>query len=182
MYKQFNQIYHFIDEFKETDLSKLDSKISIIYRNYKTKIDITLVKRIRHFCKKENRKFYLANNVGLAYKLNLDGAYIPSFNSSTKHIRCNRRLGFSIIGSAHNIKQIIVKQKQKAEYIFISPLFKTKKNKDFLGLYKFLKLKQFSQTKIIPLGGINKKNIKTLNLLECTGFAAISFIKKIYGK
>ena len=63
MYKQFDQIYHFIDEFKEADLSKLDSKITLIYRNYKEKIDTLLVEKIKQFCKKTNRKFYLANDI-----------------------------------------------------------------------------------------------------------------------
>ena len=177
MYKQFGQIYHFIEEFKEADLSKLNSKISLIYRNYNQKTNIRLVKKIKNFCKKTNRKFYLANNVNLAYRLNLDGAYIPSFNNSMKHNLYNKRLKFEIIGSAHNIKEILIKQRQKTEYIFISPLFKIKKSKSFLGLYRFLKLKKFSQKKTIALGGINKMNVKKLNMMECEGFASISRIK-----
>ena len=182
MYKQFGQIYHFIDEFKEADLLKLDSKISLIYRNYNKKIDILLIKEIKQFCRKKNRKFFLANNVGLAYKLGLDGAYIPSFNNCMKHNQYNKRQKFTVIGSAHNVKEIIIKQKQKVEYIFISSLFKKKKNKKFLGLYKFLLLKRFSQKKTIALGGINNNNIKKLNLLNCSGFAAISLLKEIYKK
>lgn len=182
MYKQFFQIYHFIDEFKETDLVKLDSKISLIYRNYNQKININLIKKIKDFCKKTNREFYLAGNVRLAYKLNLDGAYIPSFNNSIKHNYYNKKLKFKIIGSAHNIKEIIVKQKQRVEYIFVSPLFKITKSKNFLGIYKFLKLKKFSNKKIIALGGIDKKNIRKLNILECAGFAAISHIRQLYKK
>ena len=182
MYKQFDQIYHFIDEFKEADLSKLDSKITLIYRNYKEKIDTLLVEKIKQFCKKTNRKFYLANDIKLAYKLKLDGAYIPSFNSCIKHNQYNKRLNFKVIGSAHNIKEIITKKRQKVEYIFISSLLKNKKNKKFLGLYKFLILKKFTQNKIIALGGINNKNIKKLNILDCAGFAAISLLKEIYKK
>ena len=182
MYKKYNQIYHFIGEFKEADLSKLDSRISLIYRNYEKKIDINLIKTIKKFCKRTKRKFYLANDVNLAYKLNLDGAYIPSFNNSIKHNQYNKRLRFMLIGSAHNIKEIIIKQKQKVEYLFLSPVFKINKKQNFLSIHNFLKLKNFSKKKIIALGGISKKNIKKLNLLECSGFAAISQIKEIYKK
>ena len=87
-----------------------------------------------------------------------------------------------LIGSAHNIKEIIIKQKQKVEYLFLSPVFKINKKQNFLGIHKFLKLKNFSKKKTIALGGIGKKNIKKLNLLECSGFAAISHIKEIYKK
>ena len=51
MHKQFNEIYHFIDKFKESDLTKLNSKISLIYRNYKNKTDIKL------FAKKQSEIF-----------------------------------------------------------------------------------------------------------------------------
>jgi len=85
MYKEFNEIYHFIDEFKESDLVKLNSKISLIFRNYDKNTDITLIKKIKNFCKKTRRKFYLANETRLAYKLDLDGVYIPSFNKSINH-------------------------------------------------------------------------------------------------
>ena len=60
MFKKFNEIYHFIDEFKEADLNKLDSKISLIYRNYEKKVDVSLIKKIKNYCKKKNKKFYLA--------------------------------------------------------------------------------------------------------------------------
>ena len=180
MFKEFTEIYHFIDEFKESDLSKLNSKISIIYRNYTKKIKIDHIIQIKEFCKKTERKFYLANNFKLAYKLKLDGAYIPSFNKSMKHNCYNKRLSFKILGSAHNIQEINIKEKQNVDYIFISPLFKTHKTKKFLGVYKFLELKKFSKKKIIALGGINKKNLKQLNKLQCFGLAAISFIKDEY--
>ena len=49
MYKNFNETYHFISKFKEDDLIKLSSKISLIYRNYKDKINTILIKKIKHF-------------------------------------------------------------------------------------------------------------------------------------
>ena len=47
-------------------------------------------------------KFFLANNVKLAFKLRLDGAYLPSFNNDLKHLNYPKRKNFFIIGSAHN--------------------------------------------------------------------------------
>ena len=55
MYKKFNEIYHFIDKFKEADLINLNAKVSLIYRNYNDKIDINLIKMIKSFCKKTKR-------------------------------------------------------------------------------------------------------------------------------
>jgi len=80
------------------------------------------------------------------------------------------------LGSAHNIKEIRLKEKQKVSLIFISSIFK--KNKNYLGLYRFKNLEKLTKTNIIALGGINKKNIKKLSLTNCVGFAGISFFKK----
>ena len=82
---------------------------------------------------------------------------------------------FKILGSAHNIKEIRLKERQKASLIFISSLFK--KNKNYLGLYKFINLEKLTNIKIIALGGINRNNLKKLSLTSCAGFAGISYFK-----
>ena len=183
MYKNFDEIYHFIDKFKETDLVNLSTKISLIYRNYDKKIDLNLIKQIHSFCKKNKRKFYLANQIKLAYQLKLDGAYIPSFNKSLNHnYFIKKEKKFKLLGSAHNQKEIKIKQQQNVKFIFISPIFKIYKKNNYLGINKFLRLKNLSNQKIIALGGINKFNIKKLKMLNCYGFASISFIKTLNHK
>ena len=182
MFKEFNEIYHFIEKFKEGELINLDSRISLIYRNYEKKPDISLIRKIKHFCKKTNRKFYLANEFKLALYLKLDGVYIPSFNKNFYSNNFSKQKNFKIIGSAHNIYEIKIKEKQKIEIIFISPVFKIDKRKNYLGLYRFMSLKKLTVKKLIALGGINKFNIKKLKLINSYGFASISFIKMINNK
>jgi len=116
----------------------------------------------------------LANNVKLALKFNLDGAYLPSFNKSFKHLSYDLKKNFLIIGSAHNLKEIRIKEKQKVKEIFISPLFK---KKNYLGFYKLKLLVNLSKKKIVALGGIKKNNVKIINLLNIHGYAAISLFK-----
>ena len=70
----------------------------------------------------------MSNNIKLAIKLGLDGAYIPSFNKSTKHLAFSFKKKFKIIGSAHNIKEIRIKEIKKLKKFFISSLFKKNKN------------------------------------------------------
>ena len=168
--------YYFINKFNPDHIKKLDKNISIIYRNYHSLIDINLLVKIRDFCKKNSRKFFLANNVKLAIKLDADGAYLPSFNKDFKHLNYNYKKEFLIIGSAHNIKEIRIKEKQKVKLIFISSLFKN--NKNYLGFYKFKFLSSTTKIKIIALGGINSKNIKKLKMLSLEGFAGIGFFDK----
>ena len=165
--------YYFINKFDPDHIKKLDKNISIIYRNYNSNIDINLLIKIRDFCKKNRRKFYLANNTKLALKLNLDGVYLPSFNKSLKHLNYQIKKEFLIMGSAHNIKEIRVKEKQRTSHIFVSSIFKKEKN--YLGFYKFKNLSKITKKKVIALGGIKKTNLKKLNMLNISGFAAIDF-------
>ena len=58
--------------------------------------------------------------------------------------------------------------------IFISSLFK--KNKNYLGIYKF-KLISNLKKKIVALGGISKSNLRILKMLNCNQFAAISYFE-----
>ena len=122
---------------------------------------------------KKNKKLYLSNNIKLAIDLNLDGAYIPSFDKSFNHLNFSYKKNFKIVGSAHNLKEIKTKELQKVEKIFLSSLFK--KNKNYLGINKFKIISKFTNRKVIALGGISKKNIKKLKLLSNQEFAGISY-------
>ena len=153
----------------------MDKNVSIIYRNYHSLIDINLLVKIRDFCKNNSRKFFLANNIKLALKLDLDGAYLPSFNKDFKHLNYIYKKKFLIIGSAHNLKEVRFKEKQKVKLIFLSSL--SKKNKNYLGFYKFNILSSITNNKIIALGGINLTNIKKLKMLNLSGFAGIGFFE-----
>jgi len=171
-----NNKYYFINKFDTNAISKQDKLTIIIYRNYSTKkIDEKLILKIKEFCKKKSIKFYLSNNIKLALRLNLDGAYIPSFNKNLNHLCYSYKKNFKIIGSAHNLKQIKTKENQKASSIVISSIFK--KNKNYLGINKFKLLSKLTRKNVIVLGGIIKENLKKLNLLELKDFAGISYFK-----
>ena len=168
--------YYFISKFKRDNIDRLDSQTSVIYRNYDTKIvNKEIILKIKKYCKKKKIKFYLSNNIKLAIKLNLDGAYIPSFNKSKKHLSFSLKKNFSIIGSAHNIKEIRTKENQNVSKIFISSLFK--KNKNYLGINKFKLISKLTSKKIVALGGINKNNIIKLKVLNTSEFAGISYFE-----
>ena len=168
--------YYFINKFDKNNINKQDKQTIIIYRNYsEEKINETLLLKIKYCCKKKGIKFYLSNNVKLAMKLDLDGAYIPSFNESLNHLSYSMKKKFNIVGSAHNIKEIRIKENQRVQKIFLSSLFK--KNKNFLGIYKLKILSKYTKKQIIVLGGISKLNIKKLKILGNPDFAGISYFK-----
>ena len=168
--------YYFINTFDTNNLQKLDKETIIIYRNYTlTNINIHKLLKLKNFLRKKGNKFFIANNFKLALKLRLDGVYIPSFNNKFSHLAYSTFSNFTIIGSAHNLKEIKVKELQKVQSIFISSLFK--KNKNYLGLYKFKILRKYTQKKVVALGGISKKNIKKIMLLNISSIAGISYFK-----
>ena len=168
--------YYFINKFDTNNIDKQDKHTIIIFRNYNSKkIDEILVLKMRNYCRKRSFKFYLSNNIKLAIKLNLDGAYIPSFNRNFNHLSYSLKKNFNIIGSAHNLSEIKIKEIQKVKKIFLSSLFK--KNKNYLGINRFKLIKRLTKKNIVALGGISKKNVKKLLLIKNSEFAGISFFE-----
>ena len=168
--------YYFINKFDTNNINNQDKQTVIIYRNYSSNINNEdLILKIKNYCKKKKIKFYLSNNVKLATKLDLDGAYIPSLNKNTNHLAYSYKKNFDLVGSAHNLKEIRIKEKQGVKKIFLSSLFK--KNKNFLGINKFKILSNLTKINVVALGGISKSNLKKLNFLDCLDFAGISYFE-----
>ena len=168
--------YYFINKFDTKIISKIDSDTILIFRNYELKkSNETLFLKIKKYCNRRRIKFYLSNNIKLAIKLDLDGAYIPSFNKNFFHMNYSFKKNFDLIGSAHNIKEIRLKEIQKIKKIVISSIFK--KNKNYLGINRFKLISNFTKKKVVALGGISKTNIKKLGLFNSSEFAGISYFE-----
>ncbi len=171
--------YYFIKEFDQSHIDKQDKKTIIIFRNYDQEIDKKLILTIKNYCKKKGNKFLISNNIKLAINLNLDGAYIPSFNKDKKHLSYSIKKKFIILGSAHNIYEMRTKELQNVAAIFLSSIFK--RNKNYLGINKFKSLSLLSKKPVIALGGISHDSLKKLSLTNCHGFAGISFFEQKKG-
>ena len=179
MHNKILNKYYFINKFDKSHIDKQDKATTIIFRNYEQPFDEELILKLKNYCKKTGKKFLLSNNVRLAIKLNLDGVYIPSFNSDKKHLSYSLKKKFIILGSAHNIHEIRTKELQNVNEIFLSSIFK--KNKNFLGVYRFKLLSVLSKKPLVALGGISNHNLKKLSFTSCIGFASISFFEQKKG-
>ena len=168
--------YYFISEYDTNLINNQNKNVNIIYRNYNKKIDFKKILLLKNFCKKRGNKLFLSNNIKKALELNLDGAYLPSFNKNYKHLSFNFKKNFTLIGSAHSMNEIKIKERQGISSIFISSIFK--KNSNYLGLNKFKILQNYTKSKVIALGGISDKNVRLLSLTKVSGFSGISFFKK----
>ena len=173
--------YLFIENTRDFDLNliKKRNKFNIIYRNQKIKEKESDIKHFRNNCKKKGILFYIANNIQLLIKLKADGLYISSHNRNLL-LNCFSKLGFIMIGSAHNYKEIEVKKKQGCTDIIYSRLFETsyENKKGHLGLLKFNALVRKTSVKLIPLGGIKAENMMKMNIVKCNSFACLSAVKK----
>ena len=172
--------YYFINEFNYTNLINLNKNISFIWRNKDKETSIKTLIELRNFCKKNQRCFYISNDVNLARKLNADGVYISSTNKNLNLRTINLKKKFKILGSAHNLKEIKIKELQNIKEIFLSPLFKKKINQQ-LNVYRYLKLRETTKMKDISLGGINTQNLKKLKIIKPFGFAGISYFEEKKG-
>ena len=175
MHKNYLKKYYFIEKFEKSNIDVQKKNTVIIYRNYKKKYKIKEIIELKNFCRKKGLKFLISNNVKLSIKLDLDGAYIPSFNRDYLHLSYFLKKNFMLLGSAHNLKEFRIKEKQKVSEIFLSSLFK--KNNNYLGINKFKIMSNYTNNSIIALGGISKQNIKLIKLTRATGFAGISYFR-----
>jgi thiamine-phosphate pyrophosphorylase len=175
-YNKF-QFFTYVDNLNQENIIKLNKKVHIIFRNYKDKFDNNELLEFVKFCKKKKRRIYLSNNIKKAKNLGFDGVYIPAFNKLPINYNSGSRKNFTVLGSAHNIKELLIKERQKIDIIFISPLFKNVKNKTHLGIIKFNFISRYTKKKIVALGGINEKNKCMLKLLNINGYAGISYFK-----
>ena len=175
-----NKYFLIIESIKDLDLKniKIRDKFSIIYRYKKiTGVNYDLV-QFRQKCKLKAIKFYVANDFKLASLLNADGIYLSSYNKKLKFLSY-KKPKFDIIGSAHNHKEISLKIKQGCTSILFSKLFVVNydKNSPYLGVVKFNTFLKNSK-KLVPLGGINIKNLNQLKIIFSEGFALLSEVKK----
>jgi thiamine-phosphate pyrophosphorylase len=100
---------------------------------------------------------------------------LPAFNNSFKHLAYSYKKNFKLVGSAHNLKEIKIKESQNVSKIFLSSLFK--KNKNFLGINKLKLLSKLTMKDIVVLGGISKQNKNKISLVGQSDFAGISYFE-----
>ena len=177
MHKKSPNSFIYLDKYNNQIFENNNTNIGIIYRNYNSsnrEIELTQIARA---CKKKRYPLYVSNDLKLAIKVKADGIYIPSFNKSKKFMNVEKKK-FSVVGSAHNQKEIKEKIMQNCSIIFLAPIFFVKKRKRFLNIHRFNYLSRFNKVCFIALGGINESNIRKLKLLHIKGFAGIGMFKK----
>ena len=144
-------------------------------KNYSRKKIITIGDKIKKICKKNRVKFIINDDPLLALKLNADGCHLGQKDMDIKIAK--KLLGKKIIGiTCHNSIDLAKKAiKYKVSYIAFGAFYtsKTKKTKNVANIEILNKIKTFTKTPVVAIGGINSDNYKNL-LLNNANFLAIS--------
>jgi len=131
--------------------------------------------KIKNICKKNNVKFIINDDPLLALKLDADGCHLGQKDMNIKIAK--KILSKKIIGiTCHNSLNLAKKAiKAKADYIAFGAFnqSKTKKTKYVASIKILNKVKKFTKTPTVAIGGINDVNYKNL-LLNNANFLAIS--------
>ena len=153
-------------------------KISIFQlrlKNYSLKQKFLIGKKIKNICKKYKVKFLVNDDPLLALKLDADGCHLGQKDMDIK--KAKKIINNKIIGvTCHNSISLAKKAiKAKANYIAFGAFYssKTKKTKYVASIKILNKVKKFTKTPIVAIGGINSDNYKNL-LLNNANFLAIS--------
>ena len=131
--------------------------------------------KIKIICKKNKVKFIINDDPLLTLKLDADGCHLGQKDMNIKIAK--KILGKKIIGiTCHNSINLAKKAiKSKADYIAFGAFnqSKTKKAKHVASVEILNKVKKFTKTPTVAIGGINAVNYKNL-LLNNANFLAIS--------
>ena len=144
-------------------------------KSYSQNKKIIIGKKIKNICKKNKVKFIINDDPLLALKLDADGCHLGQKDMNIKIAK--KILGKKIIGiTCHNSMNLAKKAiKAKADYIAFGAFnqSKTKKTKYIASVNILNKVKKFTKTPTVAIGGINAVNYKNL-LLNNANFLAIS--------
>ena len=155
--------------------------IAVVYN--KTSVnDLKNFLIIKKFCKYNNLKLYILDNLRVAYQFNLDGIVLSHNNKRLIFVnKITFKKEFKIIGKVHNQREYYFKKKQNCKNLILSPLFSNKKytNNQLLGVIKFNLISNHWHLRTFAMGGINLQNFNKVKGTKAQGIGFQSFINNL---
>lgn len=123
------------------------------------------------------QKLSLHDFHSLAFEMGIGGIHINKRNPILKEEYNEKRVSVS----CHSIEQV-KEWKERASYVFLSPIFDSISKKGYKSAFSFNKLKKYFNDKIldnkvVALGGVTKDNIKEL---ENIGFSSCALLSDLW--
>lgn len=129
------------------------------------------------FPKEVRQKLSLHDFHSLAFEMGIGGIHINKRNPILKEEYNEKRVSVS----CHSIEQV-KEWKERASYVFLSPIFDSISKKGYKSAFSFNELKKYFNDKIldnkvVALGGVTKDNIKEL---ENIGFSSCALLSDLW--
>ena len=165
-------------------ISKLPQGSFFIYRQYQLDYNQRFQEAniLIKYAIKYKIKFIIAKDIKLAKKVKAHGVHFSDKDNIKSHDlkMAKKDKNFIISFAAHNIKTILKLKNYQIDLLFISPIFKTTSHpgQNNLGKIELIKILKIYKN-ILPLGGINKKNINFIIKNKIIGFGAIDYLTPI---
>jgi thiamine monophosphate synthase len=181
--KFYSENFYFFTSYINEQISKNVLKfqnIALVY-NETSVNDLKKFLVIKKFCKYNNIKLYILDNLKIAYQFNLDGIILSHNNKRAiflNKITCKKE--FKIIGKVHNQREYYFKIKQNCQNIILSPIFSNKKytNYQLLGVVKFNLISKNWHESMFAMGGINFLNSRRIKETKVQGIGFNNLINK----
>jgi thiamine monophosphate synthase len=179
--KFYSENFYFFTSYINEQISKNVLKfknIAVVY-NETSVNDLKNFLIIKKFCKYNNLKLYIIDNLRVAYQFNLDGIVLSHNNKRAIFLnKINYKKEFKIIGKVHNQREYYFKKRQNCKNIILSPIFSNKKytNNQLLGVVKFNLISKDWRENAFAMGGINLSNFKRIKETKAQGIGFNNFI------
>lgn len=126
---------------------------------------------------KNKAELLINDRIDIALAVDADGVHL---SVKSMPISYARKLFYGIIGiSCHSLKDVLSAEKNKADYVFLGPIYYTPSKSKYgkpLGIDVLKEVREKTKIKIIAIGGINENNVKECINAGADGVAVISSI------
>ena len=150
----------------------------IVQYREKNKPNKNEVNKLKQLCDKNNVIFLINDDVELAIDVDADGIHLGQ--EDIKYNSARKLLGNRIIGlTVHNVKEAVEAERIGADYIGLSPIFKTSTKKDAgrpIGTKMIKKVRKKTSLPIVAIGGITKENVADVIKAGADSAVAISAV------
>jgi thiamine-phosphate pyrophosphorylase len=135
--------------------------------------------KIAKLCKEQNALFLVNDRLDIAQAVDADGVHLGQDDMPLKVAR--KILGSEkVIGiTAHNLEEALQAEQDGADYVGVSPIFKTDTKKDAgepVGIELVKEVKQKVKIPVVAIGGINLENAKQVISAGADAVCVISAI------
>lgn len=155
--------------------------VQIREKDLSSKDLLELALKLREITK--NKALLIINDrVDIAFLANADGIHLGRNSMSLSEVKkLKDKFNYPMLTgvSCHSIKDIIKAEENKADYVFLGPVFWTSSKAKYgnpLGIDTLRKAREKTKIKIIAIGGINDNNAGECMDAGADGVAVISSI------